>query len=855
MKRTLFILLCVVARLSLVAQTISVQVPSHVSCGENFRVSYVIATQDVENFRAGNVPDGLEVITGPYTSRSSSFQMVNGHTSSSSSITYTYTLYAAKNGTYSIPAAKAVIGGKTVTSNPIKITVSGSASQSNRQGAPKMHGSDAGEMRAAGSPISGNDLFIRVSANKKTVHEQEPILLTYKVYTQVDLTQLEGKMPDLTGFHTQEIPLPRQKSFTVENINGKTYRTVTWSQYVMYPQITGKLQIPSLVFKGIVVQRNRNVDPFEAFFNGGSAYTEVKRNVVAPAVTINVTPLPTRPAGFSGGVGRFQITSSVDKATVKAGEPVNLSVTVSGTGNLKLLKQPVLSLPKDFDKYDPKVTDKTKLTQNGVEGSMVYDYLVVPRNQGTYTIPALDFIYYDTSAGEYRTAKTAPITLKVEKGDGKSHVADFSSNNDNDIHGLKTGNVNLSKRGEYFFGSVGYIVLLLVPMLIFAALVVVFRKRALDRANIVRMKGRKANKVATKRLRLAAQLMSKGKQNEFYDEVLRALWGYVGDKLNIPVESLSRDNITEALTSNNIDDTTLKAFVEAIDECEYARYAPGDPKGKMDVVYGKAAEAITEIDNMLNLRKGNSHAKKALVLGALLVICTSANAVVTKQMADAEYAKENYQEAVKQYNEILKEGVSADVYYNLGNAYFRTGNITQAILAYERASKLAPGNDDIRFNLQFARSKTADKITPQPEIFFVTWYKSLVNCTDSNTWAIVSIVLFVLALAMLALYLFCTNTVLVRGGFYLGVLALLLFLATTFLSWQQKVQSETHDGAIIVVPTVNVKSTPAASSANTMVLHEGTRVDITDRTMKGWLGVRLTDGREGWLHTTDIEEI
>ncbi len=855
MKRILFILLCVVARLSLTAQTISVQAPSQVSCGENFRVSYVVSTQDVENFRAGNVPEGLEVITGPYTSRSSSFQMVNGHTSSSSSITYTYTLYAAKNGTYTIPAARAVVNGKTITSNPVKISVSGSASQSNRQGAPRMHGSDADDMRPAGSAISGNDLFIRVSANKKTVHEQEPILLTYKVYTQVDLTQLEGKMPDLTGFHTQEIPLPRQKSFSVENINGKPYRTVTWSQYVMYPQMTGKLQIPSLVFKGIVVQRNRNIDPFEAFFNGGSAYTEVKRNVVAPAVTINVTPLPNRPAGFSGGVGRFSIKSSVDKASVKAGEPVNLSVTVSGTGNLKLLKQPVLSLPKDFDKYDPKVTDKTKLTQNGVEGSIIYDYLIVPRNQGTYTLPALDFIYYDTSAGEYKTLKTAPITLEVLKGDGKSHVADYSLNSDNDIRGVKTGNVTLSKRGQYFFGSVGYIVLLLVPMIVFAVLVVVFRKRALDKANVIRMKGKKANKVATKRLRLAASLMNKGKQNEFYDEVLRALWGYVGDKLNIPVESLSRDNITEKLVSNNIGDKTLNAFVEAIDECEYARYAPGDPKGKMDVVYGKAADAITEIDNMLNLRKKKSSVQKTLAVVVLLMTCASANAVVTKQMADAEYAKENYQEAIKQYNEILKEGVSADVYYNLGNSYFRTGNITQAILAYERAEKLAPGNDDIRFNLQFARSKTVDKITPQPEIFFVTWYKSLVNMTDSNTWAVVSIVFFVLALAMLALYLFCTNAVLVRSGFYIGMLLLLSFVVTTFLSWQQKVQAETHDGAIIIAPTVTVKSTPAASSGNSMVLHEGTRVDITDRTMKGWLGIRLTDGREGWLHTDDIEEI
>ncbi len=856
MKRLLFVLLCVICQqYCLLAQNISVQVPSHVSCGENFRLSYVIATQDVENFRAGNVPDGLEVITGPYTSRSSSFQMINGHTTSSSSITYTYTLYAAKNGTYTIPAARAVVNGKSVTSSAVKITVSGSAPQSGRQGAPRMHGSDDDGMRTAGSAISGNDLFIRVSANKKTVHEQEPILLTYKVYTQVDLTQLEGKMPDLTGFHTQEIPLPRQKSFSVENINGKTYKTVTWSQYVMYPQMTGKLQIPSITFKGIVIQRNRNVDPFEAFFNGGSAYTEVKRNVVAPAVTIQVNPLPKRPAGFSGGVGTFSISASADNTTVKAGEPVNVKVTIAGVGNLKLLKQPVLTLPKDFDKYDPKITDKTKLTQNGVEGSMVYEYLVVPRNQGTYTISPVEFVYYDTKSNDYKTLKTAPIALNVMKGDGKSKVADFSSLKDNDIHDLKTGDDSLSAKDDCFFGSASYLAWLILPLLIFAILVFIFRKRAIDNANIVRRKGRKANKVATKRLRQAAALMKKGKQNDFYDEVLRALWGYVGDKLNIPVENLSKDNIAEKLTARNIDETTTNAFIEAIDECEYARFAPGDPKGKMDIVYDKAVKAITEIDEMLNSKKNKTAPKTMLIIIMLMMVTLSANASVTKQMADAEYAKENYQSAIQMYNEILKQGVSADLYYNLGNAYFRTGNITQSILAYERALKLAPGDDDIRFNLQFARSKTADKITPQTEMFFVTWYKSLVNITDSNTWAIVSIVFFIIALLLLSLYLFGSNAIVVRMAFYSGALCMVVFLASTFLAWQQKSLSQNHDGAVIIAPAVNVKNTPSASSANSMVLHEGTRVDITDRSMKGWLGVKLTDGREGWLHTDDVEEI
>ncbi len=863
MRRTSFInsflpalLLCIA--MPVAAQTITVQVPSQVSCGENFRLSYVVNTQNVDKFRIGDVPEGLEVVSGPYTSRSSSVQFVNGHTSTSSSITYTYTLYAEKNGTYTIPAARAEIGGKNVASNTAKVTVSGTPQQQNSQGAPRMHGSNSDDnMASSGTPVSGNDLFIRVSANKTRVFEQEPILLTYKVYSQVDLTQLQGKMPDLTGFHTQELPLPQQKSFKVENIDGKQYRTVTWSQYVMYPQMTGKLEIPSITFEGTVVQRNRTVDPFEAFFNGGSAYTEVKRDVKAPAVTIQVDPLPTRPKDFSGGVGQFKLSAAADKTTVRAGEPVTLRVTVSGSGNLKLLKQPSIKLPKDFDAYDPKTTDKTSLTPDGLKGSMVYEYLVVPRNQGKYVIPAVELVYFDPAAKEYKTLSAEPIKLTVEKGNGKTSVADFSYDRDNDIRPLKTGRSAMHRPNEYFFGSVAHLCLLCVPLLAFAVIVYIFRRRAVNNANIVRMKGRKANKVATRRLRVAAKLMAQNRQEAFYDEVLRALWGYAGDKLNIPVGKQSREYVAEQFSERDIAAELTDAFVEAIDECEYARFAPGEAKGKMDGVYDKAVGAITKIDEMLGQRKNRKTAPVAMLLLSmtLSMLPTAADATATKQMADAEYAKGNYQDAIKEYNEVLAQGVSAELYFNLGNAYYRTENITQAILAYERALKLSPSDDDIRFNLQLSRSRTADKLTPDAEVFFVTWYKSLANIFHSDVWTRISIVCFVLVLLLLLAYLFAPRLWMVKGGFYAAMLCAVLFAASTLLAWQQKRGETNHDGAIIVAPSVTVKKTPSEGSSNVMTLHEGTRVDITDRDIAGWRGIRLSDGREGWLHTETIEEI
>jgi len=583
---------------------ISVSAPSRVSAGENFRIAYTINTQDVEDFKAGNIPSGLELIAGPYTSQQSSYQMINGHTSSSSSITFTFTLYAGKDGSFVVSPAHARIRGKWVASRPVRITVSGRAR--NGGGAPQMH-QDAGgqqeEIAPAGSAITGKDLFIKVTANKYRVHEQEPVLLTYKVYTLVDLTQLEGKMPDLTGFHSQEIPLPQQKSFHVERVNGRPYRCVTWSQYLMYPQMTGALKIPSITFKGIVVQQNRNVDPFEAFFNGGSGYVEVKRNIVAPGVDIQVDPLPAKPVGFSGGVGKFNISAKLDKNEVKAGDPVTLRVVISGLGNLKLIKQPVVEFPKGFDKYDPKITDKTKLTNAGVGGSMVYDYLAVPRNQGTYTIPSVSFIYYDVNANAYKTLHTQQFVVHVAPGDGKGSSESFDNPEDNDIHALKTGPSDSTSVGDFFLGSAAYWISLLLPLIAFVVLLIIFRQRAIENADVVKMRGKRANKIARKRLKKASRLMFEHNSAEFYDEVLRALWGYVSYKLNMPVESLSKENIKEKLASRGVNEDIIGKFISALEECEFERYAPGDEAGNMEKTFQSAMTAIIEIEDVMKKRK------------------------------------------------------------------------------------------------------------------------------------------------------------------------------------------------------------------------------------------------------------
>ena len=850
---------------SLLAQTLTASAPSQVSVGEQFRLSYTINTQNVSEFRAGNIPEELEVLIGPNRSVQSSYQMINGHTSSSSSITYTYIVVATKNGSYTIPAAHATVDGKTVASNTLTIKVTGnSRSQANGGSAQRQRDDEGPEMRDAGSRISGSDLFIKVSANKKRVYEQEPILLTYKVYTLVSLTQLEGKMPDLKGFHTQEVDLPQQKSFKVETFNGRPYRTVTWSQYVMFPQITGKLQIPSITFNGIVVQQNRNIDPFEAFFNGGSGYVEVKKQIQAPGIEIQVDPLPARPANFSGGVGRFSISAQLDKTSVKANDPVKMRVVISGVGNLKLIKQPEVNFPKDFDKYDAKITDKTKLTASGLEGSMIYDILAVPRHQGKYEIPPVEFTFYNTMSHKYETVKTQGFSLDVAKGSGSGTVSTFDGQEDlqmlnKDIRHIKTGSTDLNSTNDFFFGSTGYWLSLIVLALIFISLFVIFRQRAIENANITKQRAGKANKVATKRLKKASKLMSENKPGEFYDEVLRALWGYVGDKLNIPVEQLSHDNISQRLSERNVDDEVITQFIGALDECEFERYAPGDPKGNMNKVYEKAMTAIEKIEGTMKKgkRKKVSGPQTPLLLlfaitSYLLPLTSSA---MTKTEADSAYVKGQYQEAIKGYEALLKQGASADLYYNLGNAYYRTENITRAVLNYERALLLSPSDRDIYFNLQLARSKTIDKITPEQEMFFVTWYRSLVNLASVDGWARTALLALALAIVLALIYLFSERIWLRKVGFFGAMVLIVLFVISNVFAHQQKELLMNHSGAIVISSAVTVKSTPAKQGTDLFILHEGTKVTITDFSMKDWKEIRLADGKEGWIESDKIELI
>lgn len=572
--------------------------PDAVAVGDQFRLSYTITTQEVRDFRVASIR-GFDVLMGPSRSTQSSVQIINGKTTSTQSITFTYILMAKTEGEYTIPGATVTADGNQMVSNSVKIKV-----------LPADKSSQSGQQRGTtgSATISGNDLFITGTINKTTVYEQEAILLTYKIYTQVDLRGFDNvKLPDFKGFHSQEVELPTNRRWGLEHYKGRNYQTTIFRQFVLFPQQSGKLTIDAARFDASIAVATQ-VDPFDfdSFFNGGGGSYMVKKSLFTPKLTIDVKALPDKPADFSGGVGDLNISSSINSTSVKTNDAVTVKLVISGTGNLKLLSNPEVKFPEDFEIYDPKSENNFRLTSDGLSGNKVIEYLAIPRNPGDYKIPPVSFTYFDVKSKSYKTLTTEGYDLHVEKGEGNATqtIANFTNKEElkvlnEDIRFIKQNEVKLTPRGSFFFGTPGYWLFYLIPALVFIVFFVIYRKQIAANANVAKVRTRKANKVAVKRLKLAGKLLADNKKDAFYDEVLKALWGYVSDKLNIPMSRLSKDNIEEELRNYGVDDALIAEFLKVLDNCEFARFAPADANQGMDKIYAEALDIISKMEGSI----------------------------------------------------------------------------------------------------------------------------------------------------------------------------------------------------------------------------------------------------------------
>lgn len=604
MKKLIIILMALIAySTQMLADKVSftASAPDAVVVGDQFRLSYTITTQKVKDFRAPSIK-GFDVLMGPSRSQQSNTQIVNGNVTSTSSITFTYILMANNAGEYTIPGASIVADGDQMVSNSVRIKVlPQDQGDSNSSSSSSTHSS-------SGTGVSNQDLFITASASKTNVYEQEAFVLTYKIYTRESNLQLNNaKLPDFKGFHSQEIEMTTNARWTPEHYQGRNYYTTVYRQFVLFPQQSGKLYIDPAQFQMTVGKPVQSDDPFDAFFNGGSNVIEIKKSISTPKIAINVNPLPAgKPADFSGGVGEFNISSSINNKELKTNDAITIKLVISGTGNLKLISNPEIKFPDDFEVYDPKVDNQVRLTREGLTGNKVIEYLAIPRHAGTYKIPGVSFSYFDIRSKSYKTLKTEEYVINVEKGAGNADqvIANFTNKEDlkvlgEDIRYIKQNEVTLQPKGSFFYGSMTYWLFYIIPALAFIIFFIIYRKQAAENANVAKMRTKKANKVAVKRMKLAGKLLVDNKKDAFYDEVLKALWGYISDKLSIPVSRLSKDNIEGELRKYGVDEVLIKDFLDALNNCEFARFAPGDDNQAMDKVYSDSLEVISKMENSI----------------------------------------------------------------------------------------------------------------------------------------------------------------------------------------------------------------------------------------------------------------
>ncbi|MGD9931411.1 MAG: BatD family protein [Mangrovibacterium sp.] len=572
--------------------------PNVATVGEQFRLSFTLNERGTDL----QLPElsGFDILMGPSTSQSSSIQIINGKTTQSVSFSYIFILRAKQEGKFTIRPASIKVDGKVYESNELEIeVVKGQAGQQQQQ--------QQQEPAAVATELSKDDLFVRVELDKRDVFRGEQVIATVKIYVSpnVPITNFEDvKLPSYAGFWTQEIEIPSQISFTREVFNNKIYQVGVLKKTILFPQQTGKIKIdPFEITCSVRQQIKRQRSFFDDFFDN---YRTVSAKVVSEPVTISVKELPSQPDGFYGGVGNLNFSASFDRTTARANEALTLRMTVSGTGNLRLIEVPKVEFPADFEVYDPKTSENLRATENGLNGSKTFEYLIIPRFAGEYSIPPVKFVTFNPATRKFKTDVSSAFNLQIEKGDDSQSttVTSAFSKEDvrfigKDIRYIKQNQYKLREKEASFYGSPSFWFAYIGSALIFLFIFIVYRKKLRENADLQLVKNKKANKVARKRLKEAANSMKHQKAEEFYEAVLKAFWGYLSDKLSIPVADLNRDKATATLAKRQVSEEVVREFISMIDTCEFARYAPSAAGGTLEELYRKSVDLMGKLEKQI----------------------------------------------------------------------------------------------------------------------------------------------------------------------------------------------------------------------------------------------------------------
>jgi hypothetical protein len=582
--------------------SLSADAPGVVKVGEQFRLSYSVNARP-SSFEAPEIKD-FYVLSGPNQSTSTSLQIINGKRTSSYTITYTYYLQATGEGKFTIPPAKVVVEKKEYLSRPVEIEVIQEASQS---------GSGQGEAQPETRTQSSQDvdvtdeLFIRIHTNKTRIYRGEPIIATIKLYTRLPLSGFgESEMPDFAGFWTQEIEAPSQLNLVRENVNGRIYNTGMIRKVILFPQKTGEIIIAPFKLETYIRQQvRRQRSPFDDFF--GPSYQNVMKLIESRPVRITVRDLPSgAPQGFKGAVGDLSIKAEIDKTKALTNDAITYRLTISGRGNIQLLEAPQINFPPDFEVYDPKVQTNVRNGDGGQTGSKTFEYLLIPRHAGNFRIAPVTMAYYNLEESSYRTLRTPEFKLEISKGEESETVGVIAGRTKEDLRiigqdilFIKDESFRLHKIGASLFGSTLFILIYPATLGLFLLILLIHRKRVRKMQNVELIRNQRASKEARKRMKVAASHLKKNESEAFYEEVLKALTGYLVDKLSIPVSEMSREKAREGLKKHGIAEDIIKEYIELADVCEMARYAPSSAEEKMEEVYNRSTKVIGKTEQNL----------------------------------------------------------------------------------------------------------------------------------------------------------------------------------------------------------------------------------------------------------------
>ena len=869
--------------------------PQTVGINEGFTVSYTVNTQSVSNFQQPSV-SGAKIVAGPSTSRSSNTTIINGKMTSSSSVTFSFTLVASKEGTISITPAKIQSNGQIYTSNALTIKAVNNPTmaqrgygqgqqgqnpyrqyqQQQRQAYNQQQQQNNGvQQQDADVKIDDKAMFVRAIPSKTDVVKGEEVIITYKLYTLLPVSEYQiEKIPSSNGFWIEELDAQTSPHLSTEIYNGQRYQVADLRKVIVYPQKSGHLSIKpmSLNIVAHVASRQRQQfstgDPFfdqflnDPFFSSfRTSYKKVDKKIYTNAITFNVKDLPDKPDNYCGGVGKFTVSGDISSTQTKAYEPFYLTYTLSGSGNLTLINNLPLDLPDEFQLSDPEITDNLQRTASGLSGTRSFRYLIIPRIEGKFKIPDLNISYYNIEKRQYDTLSLAGYDIQVAKGEVSNDYA-----NQLDAR-LKYRNMNIKsdiktsvRDREYHVFDKGIVFCIpLIMILLLAAAIFMFARYKRLSSDTVTVKMKKSTKVAVKRLKKAKKFLDKGRTEAFEDETATALWNYLEDRFKIDRTDLSIQGCKDELLSLNVDAQTTEKLGTVLERCQYLRFSQ-DKEATADItLYDDTVEVISSIEEQMKTLK---KIKKQKVqkpeheihipsgLGILLVI------ISFFALSNTSYAQNKQQNptAAKQKEITVKKHVNtAEQYCKTADSCFKASDYAGAMLYYEKALKLSPSDKDIQLNINITRSRLVGDTYIMPQFILIRWAKYISGLLTLPVWLALFLGCFALACVLFFFYLFTSDKKVLL--FYLCILCLIVSLSSMgFGIVRQNIQND-NSNAILMKSNIHLRQTKNITAKDVVIMYKGQKIKILEDDGGKWIKARTEDNKTGYMENKNYKRI